>query len=63
DCFAEDADLTVRLLANGWRVKGETQMIAHTEAPDTLYTLLRQRYRWRRGIFQAFFGNFYRLIT
>lgn len=63
DCFAEDADLTVRLLAQGWHVQGETQMIAHTEAPETLYTLLRQRYRWKRGIFQALFDNFYRLTT
>ena len=63
DCFAEDADLTVRLLTEGWRVKGETRMIAYTEAPVTLYTLLRQRYRWKRGVFQAYFDNFYRLIT
>lgn len=63
DCYAEDAELTVRLLAGGWRVKGDTRMVAFTEAPDTLYTLLRQRYRWKRGIFQSFFENFYLLIT
>jgi len=63
ECFAEDADLTVRLLVNGWRVKGETRMIAHTEAPETLYSLLRQRYRWKRGIFQAWFDNVYDLLT
>jgi len=62
DCFAEDADLTVRLLLNGWRVKGETQMIAHTEAPETLYSLLRQRYRWKRGIFQAWYDNVWSLL-
>ena len=37
-------------------------MIADTEAPETLYALLRQRYRWKRGIFQAFFANFYSLL-
>lgn len=63
DCFAEDADLTVRLLANGWRVKGDTRMTAFTEAPNTIFALLRQRYRWKRGIFQAFFDNVYRLVT
>lgn len=63
DCFAEDADLTVRLLAQGWHAKGDTRMIAYTEAPETIYTLLRQRYRWKRGIFQALFDNFYSLIT
>lgn len=63
DCFAEDADLTVRLLAQGWRVKGDTRMMAHTEAPETLFSLLRQRYRWKRGIFQALYYNFTSLIT
>ena len=63
DCYAEDAELTVRLLASGWRVKGDTRMVAYTEAPETLFTLLRQRYRWKRGIFQSFFENFYLLIT
>ncbi len=63
NCFAEDADLTVRLLANGWHVRGETRMLAHTEAPDTLYRLLRQRYRWKRGIFQAWSENVFDLIT
>lgn len=63
DCFAEDADLTVRLLAQGWRTQSDTRMIAHTEAPETLYTFLRQRYRWKRGMFQAFFDNFYHLAT
>lgn len=62
DCFAEDADLTVRLLLKGWRVKGETRMIAHTEAPENLYSLLRQRYRWKRGIFQAWFDNVWNLL-
>jgi cellulose synthase/poly-beta-1,6-N-acetylglucosamine synthase-like glycosyltransferase len=62
ECFAEDADLTVRLLVNGWRVKGETNMIAYTEAPDTMYSLLRQRYRWKRGIFQAWYDNVARLV-
>jgi len=63
DCFAEDADLTVRLLAAGWKVKGETRMVAYTEAPETIFNLLRQRYRWKRGVFQAFFDNHYKLIT
>lgn len=63
DCFAEDADLTVRLLINGWRVKGETNMVAYTEAPETLFSLLRQRYRWKRGIFQAWFDNVHSLLA
>jgi poly-beta-1,6-N-acetyl-D-glucosamine synthase len=62
-CFAEDADLTMRLLVNGWRVKGETRMIARTEVPDSIYSLLRQRYRWKRGLFQAWFDNVYHLLS
>ena len=63
DIYAEDADLTVRLLARGWRVTGATDMVSHTEAPESLFDLLRQRYRWKRGIYQAFRGNLYGLIT
>lgn len=63
DCFAEDADLTVRLLSHGWHVKADSRMIAYTQAPDTLFTFLRQRYRWKRGIFQTFYDNFYCLVT
>ncbi|MEE9355120.1 MAG: glycosyltransferase [Methylococcaceae bacterium] len=63
DCFAEDAELTARLLRYGWKVNGETNMVAHTEAPETAFTLLRQRYRWKRGIFQACFENFAPLVA
>ncbi len=63
NCFAEDADLTVRLLVNGWHVRGETRMLAQTEAPNTLYRLLRQRYRWKRGIFQSWFENVSELLA
>jgi cellulose synthase/poly-beta-1,6-N-acetylglucosamine synthase-like glycosyltransferase len=60
--FAEDADLTVRLLAKNWRIVSEDRMIARTEAPEEVYALLRQRYRWKRGIYQTFHLNFRDLI-
>jgi cellulose synthase/poly-beta-1,6-N-acetylglucosamine synthase-like glycosyltransferase len=63
DLYAEDADLTVRMLSRGWRVRGESRMIAYTEAPEILFALLRQRYRWRRGIFQALQNNIYPLMV
>lgn len=53
DTFAEDADLTLRLLQEGWRVVYEDRAIAYTEAPEALRDLLKQRYRWTRGILQA----------
>lgn len=53
DTFAEDADVTLKILAHGWRIIYEPNAIAYTEAPVTIYQLLKQRYRWTRGILQA----------
>jgi poly-beta-1,6-N-acetyl-D-glucosamine synthase len=53
DTFAEDADLTLKILADGWRIEYEDGAIAYTEAPETLLSLIKQRYRWTRGILQA----------
>ena len=53
DTFAEDADLTLKLLTGGWHVVYEERAIAYTEAPETLLELVKQRYRWTRGILQA----------
>ncbi len=61
--FAEDADLSVRLLAHGWRINSEEGMQAFTEAPDEVFSMLRQRYRWKRGIYQVLHDNFFQLIT
>ena len=53
DTFAEDADITLKILAQNWKIVYEPNAIAFTEAPDTIYQLLKQRYRWTRGILQA----------
>lgn len=53
DTFAEDCDLTLKLLLGGWQVRYEPEAIAYTEAPERLLDLLKQRYRWTRGILQA----------
>lgn len=53
DTFAEDCDLTLKLLAAGWRVCFEPLAEARTEAPERLLPLIKQRYRWTRGILQA----------
>lgn len=53
DTFAEDCDLTLRLLLRGWKIKYEPQAISWTEAPESLHALIKQRYRWTRGILQA----------
>ena len=62
DLYAEDAELTVRLLSRGWKVIGDTSMIARTQAPQDVFSLLRQRYRWKRGLFQAFDANLLSLL-
>ena len=53
DTFAEDADLTLKILANGWKIYYEPNSISYTEAPTKLQQLLKQRYRWTRGILQS----------
>jgi cellulose synthase/poly-beta-1,6-N-acetylglucosamine synthase-like glycosyltransferase len=53
DTFAEDADLTLRILSDGWKIYYEPNSISFTEAPIKLQQLLKQRYRWTRGILQS----------
>ncbi len=53
DTFAEDADLTLKILAHSWKIYYEPRAISYTEAPEKLQQLLKQRYRWTRGILQA----------
>lgn len=53
DTFAEDADMTLKILAKGWKIYYEPRAISYTEAPSTFQQLLKQRYRWTRGIIQS----------
>ena len=53
DTFAEDFDITVKILSEGWKTQYEPLAIAYTEAPETLYEINKQRYRWSRGILQT----------
>jgi cellulose synthase/poly-beta-1,6-N-acetylglucosamine synthase-like glycosyltransferase len=57
DTFAEDCDLTLSLIAHGYKIEFEADAVAHTEAPENLLDLLKQRYRWTRGILQAIKKN------
>jgi cellulose synthase/poly-beta-1,6-N-acetylglucosamine synthase-like glycosyltransferase/peptidoglycan/xylan/chitin deacetylase (PgdA/CDA1 family)/spore germination protein YaaH len=54
---AEDADLTMNLLEQGYSVIYEDQALAFTEAPVTADGLMRQRFRWSFGILQAIFKH------
>ena len=54
---AEDADLTMNLLEQGYSVIYEDQALAFTEAPVNMDGLIRQRFRWSFGILQAIFKH------
>ena len=53
DTFAEDCDLTLKMLMSGWQIAYEPTAVAWVETPSRLLDLLKQRYRWTRGILQA----------
>jgi len=53
DTFAEDCDVTLKLIAKGYKIDFEPEAVAYTEAPENLLDLIKQRYRWTRGILQA----------
>jgi cellulose synthase/poly-beta-1,6-N-acetylglucosamine synthase-like glycosyltransferase/peptidoglycan/xylan/chitin deacetylase (PgdA/CDA1 family) len=57
DTVAEDADLTMNLLEQGYEVIYEDQALAFTEAPVNADGLARQRFRWSFGILQAVFKH------
>ena len=57
DNFAEDCDLTLRLLMRGHHIVYCADMVALTEAPEEFGSLLKQRYRWARGTIQAIKQN------
>ena len=53
DTFAEDCDVTLKLISQGYKIDFESEAIAKTEAPENIFDLIKQRYRWTRGILQA----------
>ncbi len=54
---AEDADLTMGLLEQNYKVIYEDRALAFTEAPVNARGLMRQRFRWSFGILQAVFKH------
>jgi len=53
DTLAEDMDLTWRLRIAGWVQETESEAFAYTEAPETIKTFFRQRFRWTYGTLQC----------
>ncbi|MGC2161037.1 MAG: polysaccharide deacetylase family protein [Silvibacterium sp.] len=54
---AEDADLTMNLLEQNYKVIYEDLALAFTEAPVNARGLMRQRFRWSFGTLQAVFKH------
>ena len=54
---AEDADLTMNLLEQGYKVIYDDRALAFTEAPATARGLMRQRFRWSFGTLQAVYKH------
>jgi hypothetical protein len=46
DTFAEDCDITLKLVVAGWHIAYEPLAVAWVETPSRLLDLLKQRYRW-----------------
>lgn len=57
DTLAEDCDLTMRILKQGFIVRNCAEALAYTEAPETIAMLLKQRFRWSFGVIQSFWKN------
>ena len=53
DTVAEDTDLTLTIRRNGWKILYDEDAIGRTEVPETVDTLIRQRFRWTYGTLQA----------
>lgn len=53
DTLAEDTDLTLAIHEAGWRVDCAPEAVARTEAPETVRTLVKQRFRWALGTMQC----------
>ena len=53
DTFAEDAKLSMAMLAAGYGIVFEPSALCYTQCPSTPVSLLSQRYRWVRGNLQA----------
>ncbi len=57
DTLAEDCDLTMRLLRNGYIIRNCTTALSFTEAPETFREFMKQRFRWSFGIMQCFWKH------
>jgi len=53
DTFAEDFDLSLAILSLHGKTDYEPRAVSYTKAPESMFTLISQRYRWLRGSMQV----------
>ena len=53
DTFAEDFDMTIKILKKGFKIEYEEGSLAYTDAPKNTEDLIKQRRRWYRGMIQV----------
>lgn len=53
DTFAEDFDITVKILKKGYEIEYEEASLAYTDTPKNTEDLIKQRRRWYRGMLQV----------
>ncbi|MFS8082399.1 MAG: glycosyltransferase [Ginsengibacter sp.] len=57
DTLAEDCDLTMRMLRDGYVIRNCTSALSFTEAPETFRQFMKQRFRWSFGVMQCFWKH------
>jgi cellulose synthase/poly-beta-1,6-N-acetylglucosamine synthase-like glycosyltransferase len=60
--LAEDGDICLRLVKAGWRVTFVAEAVALTDVPDKWKVIIKQRNRWDRGGYRAYFAKHGRLL-
>ncbi|MDD2707730.1 MAG: glycosyltransferase [Verrucomicrobiae bacterium] len=53
ETLAEDTDLTIQIRRLGWQVRYAEEAVGWTESPETLRSLVKQRFRWAFGTLQC----------
>lgn len=59
---AEDMDLGLRIIANGYKIVFDPELAAHCQAPFTLSSLVKQQMRWTYGGLEAFKTQFHKIF-
>ncbi|MDF2536414.1 MAG: pgaC [Bacillales bacterium] len=55
--ICEDTDIAWSLQRRHWDIRLETRAVAWTVVPDTIFSIVKQRFRWATGVIQALIKN------